>query len=182
MGPIMRAPLFALPLALFATQVLAVGWGNETPPTPTETTTTCEEDQIYDAEKKECVSSDVQSLNDDASYDAVRELAYAGAHDRALKLMDTAQNQDDPRFLIYRGFIARQKGQMDTAMTFYKAALDADPDYLLARAYMGMGLVTLGNKPAAKAQLTEISARGGKGTWAYISLKKAVSDGTLSDY
>ncbi len=178
----MRPLLFALPFALFATQVLAVGSDDETPPTPTETTTTCEEGQIYDAEKKECVASDIQSLNDDARYEAVRELAYAGAFDRALKVMDTARNQDDPRFLNYRGFIARQNGQTDAAMAFYKAALDADPDYLLARSYMGMGFVTLGNKPAAKAQLTEISARGGKGTWAYISLKKAISDGTQSDY
>lgn len=161
--------LFALTLVAFASPAFAVG-GDDTPPTPTETTTVCEDTQIYDEETKACVPADKQSLNDDQRYNAIRELAYAGTYDRALAIMATAKNQNDPRFLNYRGFISRKQGDMDTALTFYGQALALDPNYHLARSYMGQGLFAAGDIDGAEAQLTEIAARGGRHGWPYRAL------------
>ena len=176
-----RLPAFAVLACLTVTPIFAAGSENETPPTPTETTTVCEDGQIFDQDKQECVASDQQSLNDDQRYDAVRELAYAGEFPRALAVIASA-DQTDPRFLNYRGFIARQQGDMPAAMGYYQAALAADPDYILARAYMGLGLFQSGDKAGAKAQLAEIETRGGTGTWAHKTLKKAILYNTVSDY
>ena len=161
---------------LAAFGAFAVGGDDETPPTPTETTTVCEEGQIYDDETKACVEAETQSLNDDQRYRAVRELAYAGAYDRALKVIESATSEDT-RFLTYRGFIARKQGRWSEAISFYDAALSLDPDNFLARSYLGMGLAARGDLAAAKVQLAEIRARGGQGRWPYIALKRAIVDG-----
>ena len=177
----MRAFSFLLLLA-FAQPVFAVGSNGNTPPTPTETTTACEDGQIFDEDSKKCVDADTQSLNDDQRYRAVRELAYAGQYDRARQVIDTADTPDDPRFLNYRGFIARKEGRWSEAVGFYNAALAANPDYLLARSYLGMGLAAQGDIDGAKEQLTEIRTRGGKGGWPYIALKHAINEGPANAY
>lgn len=159
----------------------AVGLEDELPPPTTPTTTECVEGQIYDDVSGTCVDAEKETLNDDQRYRAVRELAYAGAYDRARLVIASATQANNPRFLNYRGFIARKEGHMDEAMAYYIAALDQDPDYILARSYMGQGLVTSGKLSAARAQLREIEARGGRDTWAYEALRRALS-GIDSDY
>lgn len=168
-------------ICLSATQTFAAGSDDSAEPKPTETTTACEEGQIFDESTQACVDSDAQSFNDDQRYDAVRELAYAGAYDRALTVLNTAANPQAPRFLNYQGFIARKQGKMDQAMDFYQAALMADPNLHLARSYMGQGLLADGDYAGAYAQLQEIEARGGKDTWSYISLAQAIQ-GLSTDY
>lgn len=168
--------LLTLPLTIalsFAAH--AAGGDDDTPPKPTRTTTECSDGQIYDEDVKACVDADQQSLNDDDRYDAVRELAYAGAYEHAEAVMAAADQPDDPRFLNYRGFIARKRGDLAEAMEFYTAALAVDPDYLLARSYMGQGLAASGDAQGAREQLTEIARRGGRETWAYVALKLALS-------
>ena len=71
---------------------------------------------------------------------------------------------------------------MDAAKDFCAAALDADPDYPLARSYMGMGLAAEGDLSGAKVQLAEISARGERGNWAYFALKQAITSGPQNSY
>lgn len=160
--------------ALLTGPAFAVGTEDETPPTPTDTSQTCEDGQIFDEKTEACVDADKQSFNDDDRYRAVRELAYAGAFDRALKVIAAADNPNDARFMNYRGFILRQTGDMSGAMAYYTAALRSDPDYILARSYMGMGLAQMGHVSAAKAQLQEIAVRGGEQTWSYRALKDAI--------
>jgi tetratricopeptide (TPR) repeat protein len=168
--------------ALLANPAFAVGSEDETPPTPTDTTLACEDGQILDEKTETCVDAEQQSFNDDDRYRAVRELAYAGAYDRALKVIKAADNPTDARFLNYRGFILRQTGDMGGAMAFYTAALRSDPDYILARSYMGMGLVQMGHVFAAKAQLQSIADRGGEQTWAYRALSDAINGNTQASY
>lgn len=169
-----RLATFACTMLLSA-PAFAVGSDDETPPTPTETTQTCEDGQIFDEKTKACVDADKQSLNDDDRYRAVRELAYAGRYDSALGVIAAADNAQDARFLNYRGFILRQRGDMGGALALYAAALRADPDYILARSYMGMGLAQMGHRGAARSQLEQIAARGGADTWAYRALAAALS-------
>ncbi|CAN0605818.1 unnamed protein product, partial [Ectocarpus sp. 12 AP-2014] len=72
-------------LTIAPMMALAVGGDDETPPTPTETMTECADGQIFDDTTQACVdATDDNAFNDDARYDAVRELAYAGAYERAL--------------------------------------------------------------------------------------------------
>lgn len=174
--------LLALPFSLMLTlNAHAAGGDSDAPPKTTRTTTECTNGQIYDEKSKTCVDADKQSFNDDQRYDAVRELAYAGAYDRAERIIASADDAGDPRFLNYKGFIQRKKGNVDAAMEFYTAALAIDPDYLLARSYMGQGLAATGDIDGARAQLAEIAARGGRDTWSYVALKMALN-GKPSNY
>ena len=166
--------LTAAALSLFATAALAVGADDSDPPKPTETSTECAKGEVWDEKSGACVKADSSRLDDDARYAAARELAHAGRYDEAMIVL-AAANPDDPRILNYKGFVHRKTGKMDAAMEFYRRALEIDPDYILARSYMGQGLAELGDMDGARAQLAEIRARGGRDTWAYVSLKQAIT-------
>ena len=75
------------------------------------------------------------------------------------------------------GFTERKLGRRDSAMGYYKAALSANPDNLLARSYMGQSFVETGDMELAAAQLTEIRTRGGRNTWPEVSLRLAMQSG-----
>ncbi|MFT6452550.1 MAG: tetratricopeptide (TPR) repeat protein [Halocynthiibacter sp.] len=156
-----------------ATSAFAAG-GGDTPPKPTKTMTECKTGEVWDEKTKTCLKKEARALTDDQRYGAVRELAYAGEYDRAIAMIDSAQDQTAPRMLTYRGFTARKLGKMDAAMAFYQSALEADPDFILARSYMGQGLMAAGDLAGALAQLREIEARGGRETWAYAALDQAL--------
>ena len=180
MRPILTLPV-ALIAAMTALPVLAAGSSSDTKPTTTETTTKCEDGMVYDEKTKTCLKSSTSLMTDDLRYAAVRELSHAGRYASALMVIDSAEDATDPRFLNYRGFIARKQGQMDQAMHFYTRALKADPDYVLARSYMGQGLIAQGDLAGALAQLREIEARDGTESWAYASLDQALR-GVPTDY
>ncbi|MBT0958544.1 hypothetical protein IV417_14235 [Alphaproteobacteria bacterium KMM 3653] len=165
----------------FAAPAFAAGSGTSLPPKPTETTTKCEEGQVYDEKTKSCLDSKSDLLNDDDRYEAARELAYGGKYTEALIVLAAADNPSDPRILNYKGFTNRKLGNMRVAMAYYQEALAIDPDYNLARSYMGQGLLASGDFAAAGEQLHEIAARGGKDTWAYEALAMAIQ-GQPSDY
>lgn len=155
---------------------VAASSGDSTPPKTTKTTTECEAGQIFDTKTEKCVDKSSSLIDEESLYEAVRELAYAGLYQRASGVLDE-MDQSDSRVLTYRGFIARKLGNMSAAMEYYTAALAANADNILARSYMGQGLVEDGNLEAAKLQLTEIRARGGRNTWAEHALKQAISRG-----
>ncbi|MGR3322890.1 MAG: tetratricopeptide repeat protein [Pseudooceanicola sp.] len=167
LAPALASLAFALPLH-------AAGSDSGSAPKPTETTTKCQDGEVYDEKTKTCVDSNAGLVTDDLRYAAVRELSYAGRYDSALMVIDSARNAGDPRFLNYRGFIARMQGDLETAMQFYNKALEADPGYLLARSYMGQGLIAQEDHVGALAQLREIEARGGRDSWAYAALDRAL--------
>ncbi|MCY4335067.1 MAG: hypothetical protein OXC60_10390, partial [Litoreibacter sp.] len=134
----MRLTTLALVACLTPAFALAAGSDSPTPPKTTKTSTECKAGQVYDEKTSVCVDKSSSLLGDDQRYEAVRELAYAGQYQRALGVLDVME-QTDSRVLTYRGFIARKTGNMDAAMTYYTAALEADADNLLARSYLGQG-------------------------------------------
>ena len=71
---------------------------------------------------------------------------------------------------------------MTLANLFYRQAIEANPDNLLARSYMAQGFVAEGKLDEAIAQWREIKARGGHGTWAEASLRDAIRTGTTYSY
>lgn len=159
----------------------AAGGDVTTPPAPTPTPR-CTNGQIYDQKAGKCVSVKSSSLNDNDRYQAVRELAYAERYIAASLVLDTMTDQFDDRVLTYRGFLMRKTGRIDQAAAYYRSAIERNPNNLLVRSYMGQGFVESGDLASARSQHEEILARGGKGTWAEISLSDALASGKTYRY
>jgi tetratricopeptide (TPR) repeat protein len=170
----MRAALAALAL-LFPMAALAVD--NDAPPEPTPTTTVCTDGRVWDQVRGRCAEVEEGRLDDDVLYEAAREFAYAGLYEHALGALRAMSDQRTDRVLTYMGFTLRKSGAPDEGMAYYRAALAANPDNLLARSYYGQGLVTLGDLEGAEAQLAEIRLRGGAGSWPEVALEASVRSG-----
>jgi tetratricopeptide (TPR) repeat protein len=155
----------------FAAPVLAAGSDSDS------TKNQCPEGKVYDEASKSCVDQQGQ-LNDTQIYEVARQMAYAGKYDDALKTLARARNQSDPRILTYYGFTNRKLGNTEVAMDFYQRAIAADANNLLARSYMGQGMVQEGNLEGARMQLVEIRDRGGKDSYAYKALYEALKHGS----
>ncbi|WP_370643600.1 hypothetical protein [Shinella sp. NM-101] len=162
-----------------------------TPPVPTETTTTCTDGKIWSDEKKECIApEDMKPATtgkekpgeqkkserriDDRLYEAAREFAYAGQYRNAIRALNAAYDQEDPRILNYLGYNTRKLGNMQLGMSYYRRALQKDENYILARSYMGQALIEQGDIEGARVQLVEIRDRGGENTWAYRALLQSL--------
>jgi tetratricopeptide (TPR) repeat protein len=143
-----------------------------------ETVSQCKEGKVYDEHKKKCVEPQKSGFNDTQLFEAARQLAYAGQYDNAIKVLKAAKNQNDPRILNYMGFANRKAGRVDIAMAYYRKAIAIDGNYLLARSYMGQGMILQGDLEGARTQLVEIRDRGGKDTYAYRSLYEALKRGS----
>jgi tetratricopeptide (TPR) repeat protein len=175
---ILSAALIALtPFAAFA-----AGGDDPKPPVETETSTVCTDGQIYDEETKACVDPEEQTLHDDQRYDAVRELAYAGRTEDAMRVLASMTEGETDRVLTYLGFINRQMGNWEAGLAAYDRALAINPDNMLARSYYGQALVMMNEMELASLQLDEIRVRGGAGTWAETALADAIATGRTATY
>lgn len=155
----------------FAGSAFAAGGGSDA------SQTQCSNGKVYDESSKSCVNQKSE-LNDTQIYQFARQFAYAGNYDDALTMLKRAKNQNDPRVLTYYGYTNRKLGHVDVAMRYYNRAIAADANNLLARSYMGQGLVQQGDLEGARAQLVEIRDRGGKDTYAYKALYEALKSGS----
>jgi tetratricopeptide (TPR) repeat protein len=154
----------------------AAGGGNDTPPGKPY----CKKGEVYDKETNKCLEADA-SIDTETLYQTVRELAYAGRYLDAQMVL-AVMPQDDDRTLTYLGFTSRKMGRPGLAMDYYQQALAANPGNILARSYMGQGLVEAGKVADALAQLRAIRTHGGSGTWAEASLRKAIATGQTFNY
>lgn len=166
-----------LPFAAFA-----AGSDDTEPPTPTETTTVCEEGTIWDEKTEKCVTPEKESLNDDQRFKAVRELAYAGRPDDALVVLATMTEGDSDRVLTYRGFALRKSGDIEGGIVAYEAALTQNPENILAHSYYGQLLVEMDEMDMARGHLAAIRNAGGDGTWAEASLERAIATGVTYNF
>lgn len=168
--------------ALLPCAALAAGSNDSDPPEPTETTQKCEGKMVWDPKVEKCVTPDATGLNDDDRYKAAREIAWAGRPMDALAVLDAMTEGNTDRVMTYRGFALRKAGLWDEGRAAYDVALAMNPDNLLARSYLGLGLLERGNTAAAIDQLLEIRARGGVGTWPETALASALATGEMPDY
>lgn len=157
--------------------VFAAGGDSDSPPKPTRTTTECTGGLVWDEKANGCVAPKESSLDDDELYDAAREFAYAGQYKHVLGALAAMSNPTEDRVLTYLGFAHREAGDFGRGMAYYEQAIAQNPDNLLARSYMGQAFVKLGALEKARAQLTEIRKRGGRQTWAEVSLATAIRSG-----
>jgi tetratricopeptide (TPR) repeat protein len=137
------ACFFAASIA--ATPVLAKG----DPPEP-KGTKKCEKG-------KKCLREDLSS---DEIYYSGYWLARTGQYADAIVMLNKATVPDE-RILTYIGFATRKLGDHEAAMGYYTRALAMNPNYTVARAYLGEALLTEGDVAKAKEQLGEIAVRCG---------------------
>jgi tetratricopeptide (TPR) repeat protein len=119
-------------------------------------------------------------LSDDEIYNAAYWLAQDSKYRQALMLVAAARNPDDPRLLNVQGYATRKLGDVDRAVPFYVRALRIDPNFTLARAYLGEALLAKGDVAGARAQLVEIEVRSGRASEQFGNLARAIADYELS--
>ncbi len=87
-------------------------------------------------------------------------LAKSGAYEKALSYL-MAADKTDPRVVTYIGFSLRKLGNVSEALPYYAKALKLNPNYNVARAYLGEAHLSKGDVGAAKRELSEIANRCG---------------------
>ncbi len=127
--------------------------------------------------KKKCVPVESGILPDEELYQQGRSLAKAGEYEKALIILAAITNQNDPRVLNYTGYSNRKAGRLEIGITYYRKALAIDPNFVLAREYLGEGYVAAGRIDLAKIELDEIKARAGVNSEEYRDLAKAIATG-----
>ncbi len=101
-------------------------------------------------------------------------LARTGRYDEALQYLSKAKVQDE-RVLTYIGFATRKLGRTDEALSYYRKALDLNPGYSVARAYMGEGFLAKDERAKAAEQLDEIARRSGRASAEYGDLAEHIA-------
>lgn len=147
----------------------AAGGGGDTTPTQS-----CPQGKVWSASKGKCVKIS-SSLDDEELYDQGRRLAANGRYEHAIEVLSAVSNRNDPRVLNYLGYSHRKLGRLDTGIRYYAKALAINPDFVLAREYLGEGYVAKGDMAKAREQLHEIEKRCGTACEEYIELAEAIT-------
>ena len=156
-----------MPLTVLSTSAGAMGSSSDAPKVD------CRKKKNKD--KKECKKNQSGQLNDDQIYQAGYWLAQSGKYDEALAQFQKAKNQDDPRILNYIGYTTRKLGRVAEALTCYQKALKINPNYRVARAYLGEAFLEQGKVNLAKEQLAEIQKRCGNSCVEFATLSGQIS-------
>ena len=146
------------------------------------TTPTCKIGYVYSTKKKKCVRKKSEIFPDSNLKKQGWKLAYAGKYSAAIELFDLVANKSDPEALNGLGFSHRKLGKLQDGIAFYQLALKINPDYLLAREYLGEGYIAAGRINLAIEQLSEIEQRCGKQCKEYALLAKAIATGKSSSW
>lgn len=137
--------------------------------------TKCKKGEVWHKTKKKCVKAESGVMPDEDLYQQGRGLAKAGHYDWALTVLAAIQNQDDPRVLNYIGYSNRKAGRVELGISYYRKALAINPNFVLAREYLGEGYVAAGRTDLAKAELAEIGERCGVTCEEYKDLSEAIA-------
>jgi tetratricopeptide (TPR) repeat protein len=133
-----------------------------------------------DCKKKENKNKPACKPSNGASTDEVFNAAYwmakQGQYDAALRVLALAPDQNDPRILNATGLATRKSGNVEAAIPFYARALAIDPNYVLAREYLGEAYLSQGDLASAQDQLSEIGARCGTACTAYTHLAQHITN------
>jgi tetratricopeptide (TPR) repeat protein len=139
-------------------------------------TPTCKSGEVYSQKEKKCVPANQGAIDDDDLFETGRALAYAGRYGEAIQMLGLVSDKNDPRVLNMLGFSHRKSGRIEVGLGYYQEALTINPDFTLAREYLGEAYLTLGDLAAAKNQLSEIEKRCGKGCAEYAELEKQIAE------
>jgi len=115
-------------------------------------------------------------MPDEGIYAEAVSLINARHYSDALELLWTIETRQNPKVLNYIGFASRKLGDLDEGIVYYHKALAIDPDYTLAREYLGEGYLQKGDVVSAKRQLAQIGARCGQSCREYGVLAHAIAN------
>lgn len=152
---------------------LALAYSDDEPETPK-----CDKGFVYSESEKKCVKKTSENLSDDDLYSEAVVQAKNGDYDEALDLLSRIKDQNQARVLNYIGYSTRKKGDLDKGISFYHKALKIDPNYILAREYLGEGYLQKGLIDKAKVELGEIGKRCGTSCEEYIELAQKIDEAT----
>lgn len=122
-----------------------------------------------------CVGTAKAGMPDTELFYAGYWLAKSGHYEQALGYLTKAEHKDE-RILTYMGYATRKLGDVDAALPLYTKALSLNPNYSVARAYMGEAFLTKGQPDKAKAELNEIAQRCGTTCAPYVDLQGHIAD------
>ena len=185
------APAIALSALIAAAsgQALAMGEDTNSPATPKKPE--CKDDQVYSEQMKRCVQKDQKDDNnnqtkekepDRALIEKGWKLAYREDFKLAAEVFHSVANKNDPKALNGLGYTSRKLGHLEQGIAYYKRAIKIDPNYLLAREYLGEGYVLAGMIDLAREQLTEIENRCGTSCKEYRKLSRVIATGSENDW
>lgn len=173
-------------LTLAAAPSFAAGTQAPAAPTVSPTQMMCKTGEVVKTIKvkgkktvKKCVKATAGIIPNEDLYQQGRLLAKQGEYDWAITVLAASTDQNDPNVLNYMGYANRKAGRLDIALTYYQKALAINPDFVLAREYLGEGYVAAGKLDLAKAQLNEIGKRGGMDSEEYLDLAKAIKGASI---
>lgn len=182
------ALLLVLPLlALMVTPVRALGDGGSSsskscqsgtrwcPSSASCVPAKCRRGTLWSSSSCRCVSRSSQDVSEEDVYDEAVRLAEAEQYRDSLDLLQTLANQQQARVLTYIGFTTRKLGDLDKGIAIYQKALALEPDYTLAREYLGEGLLDRGDLEGAKRELTQIERVCGKDCHPYEELAQQIA-------
>lgn len=161
--------MMALPASSFA-----AGDGGGASSGDNQTAEQCKKGEVWDKKKQKCVKAET-SLPQDMIYEGGYDLAMAGRYEDAIRLLSLAPDKNDPRVLNYLGYSHRKAGRVQVGLGYYEEALRANPDYVLAREYMGEAYLTIGDVASARGQLDEIAHRAGTASPEYATLAAMIA-------
>lgn len=130
---------------------------------------------VWSTEEKKCVKKTSGLLTDDDLYLQARAYVEDDKYTMALDLLRRIRNQNQPRVLNYIGYSTRKLGDVDEGIRYYKKALSLDPNYNVAREYLGEGYLQKGDLGSAKQQLAEIAKRCGVSCEEYKDLAEEIA-------
>ena len=137
-------------------------------------TKNCKSGQVWNKKSKKCVKAQSGVLPDEDLYQQGRALAKEARYDWAIEVLSAIQDQEDPRVLNYLGYSNRKAGRLDVGITYYQKALAIDPNFNLAREYLGEGYLAAGRVDLAMAQLEAIGKSCGTSCEEYQDLQAAI--------
>jgi hypothetical protein len=137
--------------------------------------TECRSGKVWDKKHQKCVQPQQGMLDDDTLYQAGAHLAMTGRYGEAIEVLGYVADKEQPRVLNYLGYSHRKSGRISVGLGYYQEALRLDPDYTLAREYLGEAFLQLGDVAAARGQLDEIEKRRGKGSREYVLLADQIA-------
>jgi Flp pilus assembly protein TadD len=135
----------------------------------------CKKGEVWDKTKKKCVKSQSGVLPDEDLYQQGRALARQGHYDWAVQVLAVVQNRKDPRVLNYMGYSHRKAGRLEIGITYYREALAIDPNFNLAREYLGEGYIAAGRIDLAMNELAAIEKSCGRDCAEYRDLSAAIT-------
>lgn len=136
----------------------------------------CQKGYVWSKRQNKCVPKRSNLINDNERYNYAVWLGKSGEHALSLEILAAMSDQTSPRVLTYLGFNHRSLGEWHRGIALYRQALAKDPDYILAREYLGEGYVKAGKIELAERQLVEIKNRCGAHCKSYTNLLMVIAD------